>query len=190
MSPLGNLEEDQKKKDYKMYYIIAPLIGILIGVATYYFSIAGMRSGAASNGQNSATPSLTAEATDQPQATTITISPKGPEVVTNEFYNWYISYAGDPFRSGAYKRSENLTDSFINLITNLEGDYKDNLKSDPIFCTKNREIAYIIGLANYNKDKTQANVMIKLKSKEKELYRVVLVKEADSWKIKDIMCRP
>lgn len=192
---IGNLGDSSAGNKFKMYYIIAPLVGALIGVIIFYI----MRSGSSSaptqplsnTGISPTVTRLTPGSDQGGPAAEVTISSNGPEVVTNEFYSWYIYYPGDPFKSGAYKRSTHLTSYYVNLISEFTEAYDDTTQQfDPIFCKKNKELGYVIGLARYNEDKTQADVIIRQKTNNRELYRVVLIPDGSSWKIKDIMCRP
>jgi len=66
-----------------------------------------------------------------------------PEMVTENFYNWYISYSkrqGDPWVSKAYRSSEYLADSFVQRLDQLVED--ETLASlagegyDPILCAQ------------------------------------------------------
>lgn len=112
-----------------------------------------------------------------------------PESVTKEFYEWYMTYSGDPLASAAYKTNSLLTEYFVNLVTEFQQAHMTGEPYDPIFCISNKTKDMSIGEASYTSNASQASVMIYRSIDSRAIYKVILIKENNLWRIKDIMCQ-
>jgi|GEM_PF-1668940 len=107
-----------------------------------------------------------------------------PTNTVQSFYNWYMSYRGNPIDTGAYKFNNNLATVFINSIDNRL--YKNQLTYDPFTCSNDKPLGVSVVSENIN-DKN-ATVEINGDFGIDKKVNVQLVLEGTKWMISAIDC--
>ena len=124
-------------------------------------------------------PSETAE---KSPATGVTVqaSVKDPDVVVEEFYNWYTNYAGDPIADGAYKTQEAVSDELAKKIESAEKE------TDPFLCSDEKSSDFEVEPADTSGDSSTVAVNVQ---KDGTIIPVKInLKLNGAWKMINVTC--
>lgn len=116
-----------------------------------------------------------------------TESPLTPNQVAAAFYLWYLTYKGNPLSTGAYEKSNYLTEDFKHEINLL---YNEDPNTDPVICPQNKTLDAIVEAPTYDATGQNAQVLIVSRVNGRYLHQVNLVHFGSGWLINDIICEP
>lgn len=104
------------------------------------------------------------------------------EQVVADFYDWYMSYSGNPIREKAYQSSEYLAPAMIRELDELvaEGDWR----LDPVLCAQ--DIPNTIEALPAVADNDTATVVVETSFGTSLTVTLVVVDQ--TWRISDIRC--
>lgn len=114
---------------------------------------------------------------------TFTYPTTPPEVVTQNFYNWYV---GNIIPSEAYKESPLLAESFKGRVTSLVENTE--LVNDPFYCTPETPIAIDTVSSDIIAERARVTVDSTLSDVEAISFITELIVQGDEWKIDNVVC--
>jgi hypothetical protein len=112
-----------------------------------------------------------------------------PEAVAQAFYDWYISYGGNPLTTGAYRASSYLTPEFVQRVDKSLASSTPGIAADPFICAQNPPSSFTTGTASVSGDRASLVVqMFYSGNNTPNNLTLSMVRVGGQWKIDDVKC--
>lgn len=104
--------------------------------------------------------------------------------VVQDFYNWYLSYDGNPLVDHVYRGSRHLTPEMVAFLDDFT---QNGMAYDPVLCAQDKPGA--INVLQPQISGNQASVTVKTDFESHE-FSVELAQVDGNWLIDKVTCRP
>ena len=105
-----------------------------------------------------------------------------PDQTVRDFYDWYLSYPGNPLTEKAYRSNVALSDDFIHQ---LDEQTAGELIADPLLCAQDVPESVTISRAEISDQSAEVEVDTSLGNR----FTVRLAMEKNVWKIVEVICQ-
>lgn len=107
-----------------------------------------------------------------------------PEQVVQDFYAWYLDYAGNPLEDRAYRNSKQLSPDFIQFLDDF---IQSEMQNDLVLCAHDVPAGISTFPAQVAGDKATVSVSTSFANHS---FFVELVQVNGDWLINKVICKP
>lgn len=108
-----------------------------------------------------------------------------PDAVVQAFYDWYLTYEGNPIVERAYQDSDLLTPSFVEHVDEVLAGFSEQTNYDPFLCAQDRPEWVMVDSVYAHGEQTS---LLMRSSFPGHVMTIDLQKLGDGWKIASITC--
>jgi len=106
-----------------------------------------------------------------------------PDKVVRDFYDWYLSYDGNPLVDHAYRSSNYLS---TDMITFLDDFIQDGMAYDPILCAQDRPSEINVSPVHVSGGRGTVEVSTNF---DNHAFSVELIQIENNWLIDKVVCK-
>lgn len=110
------------------------------------------------------------------------VETSAPEVVVQDFYEWYLSYQGNPLVDQAYQGTRFLTADFV---ASLDEFVEQGMQYDPVLCAQDKPQEITPGEVDISGNEATLPVTTSFEGHE---FEVKLSLVDGDWKIDHVIC--
>lgn len=104
-----------------------------------------------------------------------------PDHIVRDFYDWYLSYEGNPLTDQAYRSNASLSEDFI---LRLDEQTAGELIADPLLCAQDVPENVTVSSPEVSEEAASVDVQTSLGNR----FTVRLVLDQAAWKITEVVC--
>src|SRR5207247_471057 len=113
----------------------------------------------------------------------------GPAQVVSLFYDWYITYQGNPLTTQAYRSSPYLTAALVQKVDSTLALATPGAGGDPFICAQNPPSGFTTGTPSIQGDRATVTVHPQYEGNSRaDALTVSLVQSNGEWKIDKVTC--
>lgn len=104
-----------------------------------------------------------------------------PDHVVRDFYDWYLSYEGNPLTDQAYRSNAAISEEFVGR---LDEQVSGELIADPILCAQDVPESVVVSTPEVLDDSASVEVETSFGNR----FTVQLILQENDWKISEVIC--